>query len=470
MQWSALEGGRLAVWGAGREGLAALRALRRRWPNRTLTLIASADEALALNQWMDAGIDVVTDQPDAEVLARFDWIIKSPGISLYRPEIAAARARGVRFTSGSALWFAARPEARTIAVTGTKGKSTTTALIAHLLRAAGLRVALAGNIGVPLLDLLDPPQTPEWWVIELSSFQIADLDAVPEIAVVLNLYPEHLDWHGDTARYYADKLRLLGDDARHPRVSVLNALQTWPAGFVAPAGTRWFGDGRGIHVFDDRIVDDEGPIAELAASPLPGAHNAVNLCAALSAIAAAGVAPRAVAGAISSFRALPHRLQVLGEREGVMWVDDSIATTPQATLAALRHHRDKPTVVLVGGFDRGVPWDDVARAIIADRPASVVCFGAAGPRIANTFAAAGADCIEQADTLPDAVARARALAPRGGVILLSPGAPSFDAYCDYVARGRHFAALGGFDPDEMATIAGLGILEPAPAANPEDAR
>jgi UDP-N-acetylmuramoylalanine--D-glutamate ligase len=469
MPWSALEAGRLAVWGAGREGLAALHALRRRWPARPLALIAGGGEAAALRDRLDAGIEIVTAAPDADVLAQYDWIIKSPGISLYRPEIAAARARGVRFTSGSALWFAAHPEARTIAVTGTKGKSTTTALIAHLLRAAGLRVALAGNIGVPLLDLLDPPQAPDWWVIELSSFQTADLDAVPEIAVMLNLYPEHLDWHGDTAHYYADKLRLLGGGERHPRVSVMNALQAWPAGFVAPDGTAWFGDARGIHVFDDRIIDADGPIVELAASPLPGEHNALNLCAALAAVAAAGIDPRAVAASVSTFRALPHRLQVLGERDGVTWVDDSIATTPHATLAALRHHRDQATVVLVGGFDRGVPWDDFARAIVAAPPAGLICFGAAGPRIAAALIAAGIAGVDQPDTLADAVLRARARVPAGGVILLSPGSPSFDAYCDYVARGRHFAELGGFDPDEMATIAGLGILDPAPAANPESA-
>lgn len=467
MRWSALEQGRLAVWGAGREGLAAVHALRRRWPTRPLALIAGAAEAAALRERLGAGIDVVTDAVDADFLARYDWVIKSPGISLYRPEIAAARARGVRFTSGSALWFAAHPEARTIAVTGTKGKSTTTALIAHLLRAAGLRVALAGNIGVPLLDLLDPPQVPDWWVIELSSFQTADLDAVPEIAVVLNLYPEHLDWHGDVGHYYADKLRLLGGDARQPRVSVLNAQQHWPQGFVAPATPTWFGDPRGIHVFDDRIVDAAGPIVELAASPLPGEHNALNLCAALTAVAAAGIDPRTVAASVSTFRALPHRLQVLGERDGVTWVDDSIATTPHATLAALRHYRERPTVVLVGGFDRGVPWDAFAAALAQSPPAGVVCFGAAGPRIAAALAEAGITGVACAATLAGAVVDARARVPANGVVLLSPGSPSFDAYCDYVARGRHFAELGGFDPDEMATIGGLGILEPVAAADPE---
>lgn len=463
MRWSALEDGRLAIWGAGREGLAAWRALRRRWPQRELTLFATPAEAAALAERLDARTALETAEPDVEALARHDWIVKSPGISAYRPAIAAARARGTRFTSGSALWFAAHPDARTIAVTGTKGKSTTTALIAHLLRAAGLRVALAGNIGVPLLDLLDPPLPPDWWAIELSSFQTCDLGAVPEIAVVLNLAPEHLDWHGDVQRYYADKLRLLGSAGQRPRVSILNALQAWPVEFVAPETTRWFGDARGIRVFDDRIVDDAGPIVELAASPLPGAHNALNLCAALSAVAAAGVDPRAVAGAVSRFRALPHRLQTLGARAGVRWVDDSIATTPQATLAALQHFRDVPVAVLVGGFDRGVPWDGFARAVAGRTATTFVCFGAAAARIAAELAKAGV-AAATVPTLAAAVSFARERAPAGGVILLSPGCPSFDAYTDYVARGRHFAELGGFDPEELASIEGLGILDADPPA------
>src|SRR5262249_58783699 len=137
-------------------------------------------------------LDIVTIPPDVDALCAFDVVIKSPGISPYREPAAAASSAGVRFTSGTALWFAEHPHARTICVTGTKGKSTVTALIAHILRKSGRCVALAGNIGMPLLDLLDPSPEPDWWVVELSSFQTHDFSGASTVAVVNNLYEEHL--------------------------------------------------------------------------------------------------------------------------------------------------------------------------------------------------------------------------------------------------------------------------------------
>ena len=217
---------RVAVWGAGREGRAAILALRRNLPSLAFDVICSPEERASLER--DAALSGlpplpqwVTHAPTAESLARYDVVVKSPGISPYKSPVPEAIAAGVRFVSGTALWFGEHGNARTIAVTGTKGKSTTTALIAHLLRAAGKRVALCGNIGVPLLELLQPEAEPDWWVMELSSFQTRDMEAVPEIAVVLNVYPEHLDWHGSFERYSQDKLAILGDDVTRPRVAVI---------------------------------------------------------------------------------------------------------------------------------------------------------------------------------------------------------------------------------------------------------
>jgi UDP-N-acetylmuramoylalanine--D-glutamate ligase len=168
------------VWGFGREGWAALAALRWRLPRSRFSVFCSDAEATEL------GDTAITAPPDAAALSAFDVVVKSPGISAYRPEIIEAQHNGSHFTSGTALWFAEHPEARVIAVTGTKGKSTVTALIAHFLRALGRRTALAGNIGLPLLELLDPPALPDWWVIELSSFQTRAAPRV-EIGVVNNL-------------------------------------------------------------------------------------------------------------------------------------------------------------------------------------------------------------------------------------------------------------------------------------------
>ena len=198
MRISQLEDRRIAIWGWGRESRAAYSALRLRLPQERLTVLCSTIEAEAVHAMNDALVDVVTDV-DANVLANFDAIIKSPGISAYAPEIDATIARGTRFIGGSALWFAENPTARTICVTGTKGKSTTTALIAHLLRAGGHRTALAGNIGMPLLELLDAQSAPQFqpwssprpqlqweliWAIELSSCRVSRRAMSPNPACV----------------------------------------------------------------------------------------------------------------------------------------------------------------------------------------------------------------------------------------------------------------------------------------------
>lgn len=452
MRIADLAGRRVAVWGCGREGRAALAALHERLPQLRPLLFCSEAELCDVPD--HTPFEVVTHAPDADALSRCEVVIKSPGVSAYRPELLAAQQRGTRFTSGTALWFAEHPDARVIAVTGTKGKSTVTALIAHLLRALGRRVALAGNIGLPLLRLLDAAPEPDWWVVELSSFQTRDAGAV-EVGVLNNVYEEHLDWHGSRERYVADKLAL----AQAARTLVFHAGQPVLAECAARhPRALGFADTAGWHVAAGGVHRGALRVFELARSPLPGAHNATNLCAALAAIEAAGEDALAAAPAIASFRALPHRLQRLGERDGLTWYDDSIATTPQATREALASLAGRAVSVLVGGFERGLDWRDFAEHVRAQPPQAVITMGANGPRIAALLrATGGAYRLVEVAAVDEAVARARELTPAGGVVLLSPGAPSFDQYRDYAARGAHFAKLAGFDPAAIGNIEGLGI-------------
>ncbi len=457
--FAVLAGRRVAVWGHGREGRAALTALASRLPGLRPTLLCSAAEAQAIAgeagiSGGGAGFDIVATPPTAADLSSFDVVIKSPGISAYRPEILEAQHNGTRFTSGTALWFAEHPEARVIAITGTKGKSTVTALVAHLLRSLGCRVALAGNIGLPLLELLDPAQPPDWWVVELSSFQTREAAGVA-VAVLNNVYEEHLDWHGSRERYVEDKLAL----AAVARTLVVNRAQASLHERVqAHSRQVGFGTRDGWHVEDGAIHHGTRRVFELSRSPLAGAHNASNLCAALAAIDAGGEDAEAAADAIATFRPLPHRLQTLGERDGLCFVDDSIATTPQATLEALASLRGRPVTVLVGGHERGLDWQPFAEHVRSEPPQAIVTMGANGPRIAACLRErGGAYALREVDTVAAALAAARALTPAGGVVLLSPGAPSFDQYRDYAARGRHFAALAGFDPESIGAIEGLGI-------------
>ncbi|MXV08844.1 MULTISPECIES: UDP-N-acetylmuramoyl-L-alanine--D-glutamate ligase [unclassified Xanthomonas] len=476
MRISQLESQRVALWGWGREGRAAYRALRdsrdpgpgtRNAASTPLTLFCTSAEAEEVAMLGDPALRVETEA-SAERLAAFDVVIKSPGISPYRPEAQAAAARGTRFVGGTALWFAEHAGADgvvpgSVCVTGTKGKSTTTALLAHLLRAGGHRTGLVGNIGVPLLEVLAPMPAPQYWAIELSSYQTGDVarsGARPQLALVLNLFPEHLDWHGSQARYIADKLELV-THAR-PRIALLNAADPQLAALQLPdSEVRWFNREDGWHMRDEVVYRGDTAVYDSAQAPLPGRHNRGNLCAVLAAIEALGLDAAALAPAADRFRPLPNRLQTLGTRGGVTYVNDSISTTPHASLAALECFRGRRIALLVGGHDRGLDWQDFAEQMRHGAPLEIVTMGANGPRIHALLAPLAAEAgfgLHAAADLAEAVALARAaLGEQGGVVLLSPGAPSFGAYRDYVARGRHFAALAGFDPDAISAIPGLGI-------------
>lgn len=451
MRIAELAGRRIGIWGFGREGRAVIRALRLRLPGQPLTLLCHEAEADAAGVF-DAHLNIITGEPDAATLSGFDVLVKSPGVSAYKPALIAVQAQGAIVTSGTALWFAENPDARVIGITGTKGKSTTSALLAHLARCLGVRTALAGNIGLPLLEL--DGQYADLWVIELSSFQTGEAGPL-ELGVITSLYEDHLDWHGSRQRYEADKLKL----AAASRQLLVNAGQPTLLAATSTHPYRLsFGHPEGWHVTDGFIrrgARDVFPIDRLAA---PGVHNALNACAALSALAALGMDALAAAPALSGFRPLPHRLQPLGERDGWHWVNDSISTTPMATLAALESLRGRAVTLLVGGHDRGLDWTPFVDAMRSTPPYAIVCMGANGGRIAEALHGAAVSCpLLQIDDLAAAVGEARALTPAGGVILLSPGAPSFDQFKDYAERGRRFATLAGFDGAAIAGIDGLGL-------------
>jgi len=402
------------------------------------------------------------DDISGEALGGFEVVIKSPGISPYSAEAVQAQARGARLLGGTALWFGEHPEARTVCVTGTKGKSTTTALLAHLLRAGGHRTALAGNIGLPLLEVMDPQPAPRLWAIELSSYQtgaVADGGVAPEVAVVLNLFPEHLDWHGSQQRYIQDKLALV--TRAHPRIAVLNAADPLLFKLELPhSRIVWFNHAQGWHLRGDVLYRGDAEVFDTRAVPLPGRHNRGNLCAALAAIEALGIEASALAPAALTFQPLPNRLQTLGTRNGISYVNDSISTTPHATLAALECFSGQRIALLVGGHDRGLDWHDFAQAMRTQAPLGIVTLGANGPRIHASLqdvAGRGGFALSSAPDLASAMQQAEAMLGGQGVVLLSPGAPSFGMYRDYVERGKEFARIAGFDPEAIVAIPGLGV-------------
>jgi UDP-N-acetylmuramoylalanine--D-glutamate ligase len=446
VRFSELDGAKVGVWGAGREIRSFAEQLSRRLPSARIAVAAfDAPPPAGIRETLAApDARIVTSSADTDVvgaLRECDVVVRSPGVSTHRPELCALSEAAVPVTTATSLWLAEREGRGVIGVTGTKGKSTTAALASHLARAAGRPVHLAGNIGVPALDLLDSEPS-ELAVVELSSYQIADLATGPEVAVITSLFREHLDWHGSEEAYRADKLRILGLPG--VRAAVVNARSEQLVAAAAGTGANvtlygtpdgWDATPSGVALNGELVVAS----AELS---LPGEHNALNLCGALAALEAFGVEPPALPEALHGFRTLPHRLEAVAEHEGVLWVDDSISTTPESTLAAIASFPRRDVVLIGGGQDRGQDYAELGR-VLAERNATVIGLPSTGPRLVAAARGAGvpaARALESAD-MPAAVALARTLGRAGAVVLLSPAAPSYDNYRNFEERGERFRAL-----------------------------
>ncbi|MDA0179971.1 UDP-N-acetylmuramoyl-L-alanine--D-glutamate ligase [Solirubrobacter phytolaccae] len=430
MRFSALDGLTIGVWGAGLETRSFARHVAERLPRARVAVVVLEEPADAPELTDGALVVDAAGAPDA--LRSCDVVVRSPGVSIYRPEL-----RGLRTTTPTALWMAEREGRDVIGVTATKGKSTTSKLIAHLVAAAGVPVELGGNIGAPALDLLDSEALA---VIELSSYQIADLATGPETAVVSNVYAEHVNWHGSVEAYRADKLRLL--TLPGVRRCVLNATAplVMAAPRVADADVLTFGAEPGWHVREDGAVA-RGHQA-IAALPLIGRHNALNVCGALTALEAVGVSLEDPAAALADFVGLDHRLQIVHEAGGVRWVDDSISTEPEAAKFAIESFPDADIVLIGGGFDRAQDYAALG-VTLAARGARVLALPDTGARLVDAAWAAGVphDRATLVSDLEAAVAAARAVARPGTVVLLSPAAPSFNTHKNFAVRGDHFAEL-----------------------------
>ena len=374
---------------------------------------------------------------------RVDAVLRSPGVSPYRPG-PAWLVRIAPCTTPTGRWLLDAVPDDLVAVTGTKGKSTVTAMTAHLLRAAGRRVVLAGNIGVALTTV-DPEAPRDDLVVELSSYQLADLElARPAVAAgVTTLFADHVPWHGSLARYHADKLRLLG-------LASWRVVGPQVAGLAAAAGR-----------FDAVAGDATPEVREaLAQAGLHGAHEGNDAMLALALAARrTGTDARELIPALADFTPLPHRLRPIATVRGRTFVDDSISTVPESTLAALATWRPRgPVTLLLGGDDRGQDLDTLVRALDDDgvRAALLPPFGT---RIADALRSAGVRDLDarirDVTDLDEAVRWADLVTPEGGAVLLSPAAPSFGAFRDFIDRAETFARLVAALPgaDDPATTA-----------------
>jgi UDP-N-acetylmuramoylalanine--D-glutamate ligase len=376
---------RALVYGLGRSGRSSVERLEERGDQ-----VNVVDRSLG-------------NEDDLSLLDGVEVVVKSPGVPGEAPLVAAARARGIEIWSEVELGYRLLPGVRLVGVTGTNGKTTTTELLGAILRAAGRDVAVAGNVGTPLSSI----RSADWVVCELSSFQLEDVHELAcDVAVLLNLEPDHLDRHGSFEAYRDAKLRIF-----------------------ERAGAKVVPRGLGLEGIEFS-ADDVLPAEPL----LRGAHNRENAAAATAAARAAGIADEHIAAALTTFAGVPHRLELVAERRGVRYVNDSKATNVAAALRALAAYADEPVHLILGGSHKGEDFGPLAAAI-GDNVRSIHLIGEEADRIAEQL---GTRPYDRDGDLAHAVGHAARLARPGDVVLLSPACASYDQYENFERRGEAF--------------------------------
>lgn len=456
-----LRGRRTVVLGLARSGVAACRFLSDAgavvvaYDRRPAAELADAVTALGARPVRLAlGADEVAA---TALLEHADLLVTSPSVSArfpttdpwLRDALVTAEARGAEIVSEVGL-FLRLTRARVLAVTGTKGKTTTASLVAAMLEAGDLPVALGGNIGTPLIERAEELGPEDWAVLELSELQLPTIDRGADVALYTNIGEDHLDRHGTVEAYRAVKARLAELTAPSGRI-VLNHDDPGCRELgdrLPPASLAWYGHarpGRGpVEAWVDggELIMAGKRLLPIADVPLPGRHMQSDVLGAALAASLVGVPPAALARAIRGFGGVPHRLELIGERGRVRWVNDSQATIPVATMAALEAF-GTPIVLVAGGQGKGLEYGELADAIAARARAAVLIGETAGELEALIGARVP---VRRASSMDEAVRLAAELAQPGDVALLSPAAASFDMFTDYAARGDAFrAAVAGLE-------------------------
>ncbi len=452
MTFDALKQKSILILGFGTEGQATYGFLRRTWPEKRLVV---ADQRRLEDFPEDIRERLINDAACTVYLGPDYWnslvernpevIIKTPGIPATMAPIAQAVKSGCVLTSHSEIFLSNYPREKLIGVTGTKGKSTTASLIFDILKTAGIPAELVGNIGVPPLAKFHAGSRDRYFVHEFSSHQLAELHSSPHIAVLLNVVPEHLDYYATFEEYVAAKENITryqsGDD-----FLVFNADYPIPVEMAqrTRAALRPFSAARrvspGCHLEGERIVwsdiDDED-IMWTRDIPLAGRFNVQNVMAAVCVARLCGVPPETISEAVKAFRALPHRLELVGTFRGITFYDDSIATVPDAALAALDALGPDVQTLILGGHERNLDYSEFGRRLPANIR-TVILFPPTGPRIWDAIRKHSQPQAFFVETMEEAVRIAYARTERGKICLLSPAAPSFGVFKDYRERGEAF--------------------------------
>ncbi len=414
----------VAILGFGLEGKDALNFLRKRGAKITVFDRNESIEKLNVNDvsWK-LGQDYLK-----EGLNDFDLIVRSPGVYRYIPEIISAEESGVIITSPIKIFFDECP-GKIIGVTGTKGKGTTSTLVYEILKAAGKNVYLAGNIGKPYLELLPELSSDSLVIMEMSSFQLIDMNVSPHIAVVLNITVDHLDWHKNREEYVEAKRNIVSHQ-KPSDYSLINEEYETSRSFAE------FTKGKVIF-FSKEFLDSKFKEKLL----LRGEHNLENIAAAVSVGRILEVGDDKILETVKNFKGLEHRLELVSTVGGVTFYNDSFATGPQPTIAAINSFSEPETLIL-GGSDKGLDYADLAREIVKKKNIiNIILVGDTRVKILDTFK----DHVFKGEmfdlgysSMDKIVKKAYEVTPKGGVVILSPASASFDMFRNYKDRGNQF--------------------------------
>jgi UDP-N-acetylmuramoylalanine--D-glutamate ligase len=420
----------IAILGFGLEGRAAYEY----WRDDNAITICDENEKLEV----PAGVASQLGRHYLDGLKRFDLVVRSPGI---QPRLLN-NLDTEKCTSNVNEFMRVSPSHNIIGVTGTKGKGTTSTLLTKMLEAAGKRVHLGGNIGLPALSLmLNDIQPDDYVVLELSSFQLIDMQRSPHVAVCLMVVPEHLDWHEDFEEYITAKQQLFqhqsADDIAVYYAQNNNTIRVASAskGLLLP----YFED-PGATVVDGQITIDEQIICTTSELKILGEHNWQNVCAALTTAWLFTQDVTALRSVLISFTGLPFRLEFIRELSGVQYYNDSFGTTPETAAVALQAF-SQPKVIILGGSDKGADYSQLAQTVASSNVRQVVLIGQQAERIRDSLIKVGyGDIVVGGDTMTSIVAAAAGAAQSGDVVLLSTGCASFDMFASYKDRGMQFSA------------------------------
>lgn len=445
-------GKRVLILGAARQGLALARWLALHGAHVTLSDMRSADELRLVRETLaEVQIDWALGGHPLELLDTTDVLCLSGGIPLTLPIVAAAVARGIPLSNDSQIFMEVVP-CKTIGITGSAGKTTTTTLVGRMAKNAyGDRAFIGGNIGDPLLNYVDEMKPADIATLELSSFQLEQMTISPNVAAILNITPNHLDRHGTMEAYTAAKARILAFQSKadaailgrddHGAWNLRDKVQ----GKLLTFSMHDLDEGmNGTYLHEGLLNLRDGnaylPLMLREKILLRGEHNVANVLAAFAIGHAAGFPLDAMLEAIEDFHGVAHRLEFVRELHGARWYNDSMASAPERTLAAIRAF-DEPIVLMLGGRDKDLPWEELMQ-LVSERVDHVVLFGEAAEKIQKTVDSLGLGqmrcTLSRVNGLHEAVVKAAEVAEAGDVVLLSPGGTSFDEFKDFADRGERF--------------------------------